>query len=231
MMRKTTCTTIALALLLALLVAAGPRLSWMPLVGAQAPFFVSEPIAKDDNEAKILDVLQDMNRQGRQMQSVPMDDGRLLRLLAESMNAQHVVEIGTSQGFSAIWFGMALQKTGGKLTTYEIDPERAAIAKDNFAKAGVEDVVTLVLGDAHEEVTKFEGQIDILFLDADKQGYIDYLEKLLPKVRPGGLVVAHNITPRMADPKFVEAITSDPNLDSLLVTLQAGGISVSVKKR
>jgi len=194
-------------------------------------FFESVPLAKDDGEQKVLDVLADMASTGRRMQSVPMDDGRFLRLLAESMGAKHVVEIGTSQGVSAIWFCLALRKTGGKLTTYEIDPERAEIARGNFERAGVADVVTLVLGDAHEEVPKLTETIDLLFLDADKQGYVDYLEKLLPKVRPGGLVVAHNITARMADPPFVKAITTNPELDSLLVHLQAGGISVSVKKR
>ncbi len=194
-------------------------------------FFKSEPQPKDDAEKKVLDVLAGMQESRGRMQSVPMDDGRFLRLLAESTDAKHVVEIGTSQGTSALWFCLALTKTGGKLTTYEIDPERAALAQENFKRAGVDDIVTLVLGDAHEEVVKFEGTIDILFLDADKQGYIDYLNKLLPKVRPGGLVVAHNITPSMSHPPFVEAITQNPELDSLLVHLQAGGISVSLKKR
>ena len=165
------------------------------------------------------------------MQSVPMDDGRFLRVLAESINAQHVVEIGTSHGFSALWFCLALRTTGGKLTTFEIDPARAELAKANFEKAGVSGLVTLVLGDAHAEVTKLEGTIDLLFLDADKQGYIDYLNKLLPLLRPGGLLVAHNITPGMADPQFVSAITNNPELESLLVNLQAGGISVTLKKR
>jgi caffeoyl-CoA O-methyltransferase len=196
-----------------------------------ASFFKSEARAKDDAEQKVLDVLNDMEKVGRRMLSVPMDDGRFLRLMAESMGAQHVVEIGTSHGASAIWFCLALRKTGGKLTTYEIDEDRAKIARENFKRAGVEDIVTLVLGDAHEEVTKLTGSIDILFLDADKKGYIDYLNKLLPKVRPGGLVIAHNITPRMADPLFLEAITNNPELESLVVRLQAGGISVSLKKR
>jgi len=194
-------------------------------------FFKSEPLAKDDAEQRVLDVLADINEVRWRMESVPMDDGRFLRLIAESVGAQHVVEIGTSQGSSAIWFCLALQKTGGKLTTYEIDKKRATIAQENFERAGVEDTVTLVLGDAHEEVTKLAGTIDILFLDADKRGYIDYLNKLMPKVRPGGLVIAHNITARMADPVFVDAITSNPELDSLVVRLQAGGISVSLKKR
>ncbi len=192
--------------------------------------FKSAPTAKDDAEKKILEVLVSM--QGRKgMMSVPMDDGRFLRMLAESTQAKHVVEIGTSQGYSAIWFCLALIRTDGKLTTYEIDPGRAKLAASNFEKAGITDRVTLVLGDAHEKVQDLAGPIDILFLDADKKGYIDYLQKLLPKVRPGGLIVAHNIDPRMADPRFVEAITTSKELDTLLVNLRASGISVSMKKR
>ncbi len=198
---------------------------------ADTPFFQSAPQPKDQAEKQILDVLNEMDSSGRRMQSVPMDDGRFLRVLAESINAQHVVEIGTSHGFSALWFCLALRTTGGKLTTFEIDPARAELAKANFEKAGVSGLVTLVLGDAHAEVTKLEGTIDLLFLDADKQGYIDYLNKLLPLLRPGGLLVAHNITPGMADPQFVSAITNNPELESLLVNLQAGGISVTLKKR
>lgn len=194
-------------------------------------FFVSKPLPNDDGEKKILEVLSEMDKDRDKLASVPMDDGRLLRVLAESMNAQQVVEIGTSQGISSIWFCLGLRKTGGKLTTFEIDPERVKLAQQNCERAGVAKTVTIVLGDAHEEVTKFEGTIDILFLDADKKGYIDYLNKLLPKVRPGGLVVAHNIDIQLADPRYVEAITKNPELESLLVRLQASTISISLKKR
>ncbi|MBE7559106.1 class I SAM-dependent methyltransferase [bacterium] len=199
--------------------------------GAAEAFFVSPPLAKDDAEKRVLDVLAEMDRNRGRMQSVPMDDGRFLRLLAEFAGAQHVVEIGTSQGVSAIWFCLALRNTGGKLTTFEINPDRAELARANFKRAGVEELVSLVLGDAHEKVLEITESVDLLFLDADKPGYRDYLEKLFPKLRPGGLVVAHNIDPRMADPAFVKTITTDSRLDSLLVHLQAGGISVSLRKR
>jgi len=89
------------------------------------------------------------------------------------------------------------------------------------------DIITLVEGNAHDEVQKLKGPIDVLFLDADKEGYIDYLNKLLPLVRPGGLVVAHNINPRMADPKYMETITTDSNLE----TIVRSGISLTLKKR
>ena len=150
-----------------------------------------------------------------------------MRIVTEAMNAKNVVEIGTSTGYSGIWFGMALQKTGGKMTTYEIDAGRAATARENFKKAGMADIITLVLGDAHEKVKDLKDPIDVLFLDADKEGYIDYLDKLLPLVRPGGIVLAHNINPRMADPKFMEAITTNPNLE----TIVRSGMSITLKKK
>lgn len=184
------------------------------------------PIAKDANEKKIFSVLENILRSQR-YRNVPPQDGRFLRIMTEAMNAKNVIEIGTSTGYSGIWFGMALQKTGGKLTTYEIDAQRAATARANFKKAGMVGVITLVEGDAHEEVKKLKDSIDILFLDADKEGYIDYLDKLLPLVRPGGLVIAHNINPRMADPKYMEAITTNPNLE----TIVRSEVSVSLKKR
>jgi len=192
----------------------------------------SSPMPKDEAEKKILDVLDDMNRnQRRGNMNVPEEDGRLLRLLAESVGAKHAVEIGTSNGYSGIWLCLALRTTGGKLTTYDIDEGRAALARENFKRAGVDRMVTLVMGDAHEKVTKLKEQIDLVFLDADKEGYLDYLNKLLPLVRPGGLVVAHNINPGQADPRYVEAITTNPNLETLFLHMDGAGVSVSMKKR
>ena len=91
--------------------------------------------------------------------------------------------------------------------------------------------MTIVEGDAHQTVAQLEGPIDLLFLDADKEGYLDYLQKLLPKIRPGGLVVAHNITERQADPRYVDAITKNPELETVFINLSASGMSVSLKKR
>ena len=196
---------------------------------ADGSFFASSPAGKNENEKKILSVLDDMDKnQRRGMMNVPQADGRLLRLLTEARGAKHVVEIGTSNGYSGIWFGLALQKTGGKLTTHEIDANRASLARENFKRAGVDKIVTLVEGDAHENVKKIKDPIDILFLDADKEGYIDYLNKLLPLVRPGGLIVGHNINPGQADPRYIKAITTNPDLESLLVH---GQVSVTLKKR
>jgi len=189
------------------------------------------PLAQGEAEKKILAVLEELNAgAGRAMMNVPVEDGRLLRLLAETIAAKQIVEIGTSNGYSGIWQCLALKATGGKLTTFEIDTQRAALARENFKKAGVDDIVTLIEGDAHENVAQVKGPVDMCFIDADKEGYSDYLAKLLPKVRPGGLIVAHNITPGMADPKFLAAITTNPDLETIFYT-QAGGVSVTLKKR
>jgi len=191
------------------------------------------PMAKTEAEKKILSVLDDMYKnQRRGMMNVPPEDGRLIRLLTEAIGAKHAVEIGTSNGYSGIWICLALRTTGGKLTTHEIDEGRAALARENFKRAGVDQMVTLVMGDAHEEVTKLTEPIDMLFLDADKEGYIDYLNKLLPLVRPGGLIMAHNTTSQarqMAD--FIKAVTTNPDLETQFLHKAATGISVTLKKR
>ncbi len=194
--------------------------------------FGGPPLPKTVAEKKILSVLEEMRRAGsRGMANVPREDGRLLRLLTETVGAKHVVEIGTSNGYSAIWFCLALRTTGGKLTTHEIDKRRAAMARENFQRAGVDGIATVVEGDAHETVRRLKEPIDLLFLDADKPGYIDYLKKLLPLVRPGGLVVAHNMSPGQADPRYVKAITTDPDLETIFLHMQGAGVGVTLKKR
>lgn len=193
------------------------------------------PLSASEAEKKILDVLDDLfANQRRGNMNAPPEDGRLLRILTETTNAKHVVEIGTSNGYSGIWFCLALRKTGGKLVTFEIDEGRAALARENFKRAGVSEMITLVMGDAHETIKQIEEPIDILFLDADKPGYIDYLEKLIPKVRPGGLILAHNTSSHGRDPgmaKYVDAVTSNPALETLFVHQNVSGVGITLKKR
>ena len=201
--------------------------------GGGAPPTTSAPVPKTEAEKKILGVLDDMFRnQRRGMQNVSPEDGRLLRLLTEAAGAKHVVEVGTSNGYSGIWLCLALQATGGKLTTHEIDPRRAAMARENFKRAGVDKIVTIVEGDAHKQVPKLKGPVDVVFLDADKEGYIDYLNKLLPIVRPGGLILAHNVRSAAGSmKKYLEAITAKAELETIFLHMQGSGVSVTLKKR
>ena len=185
------------------------------------------------SEAKILSVLEDMaNDKNSAPWNITPDEGRLLSILTSSSGAKNVVEIGTSIGYSTLWFCLALRTTGGKITTHEIDPYRIEIADKNFKRAGISHLVTIVAGDAHKNVTRLKDPIDILYIDADKSGYFDYFTKLLPLVRPGGLILAHNTTDeasKMQD--YLKAITNNPELETIFLHKQPSGLSVTLKKR
>ncbi|MCC7156836.1 MAG: O-methyltransferase [Bryobacterales bacterium] len=185
------------------------------------------PLPHSDLERRVLSTLSDMVKAGDLYANVPASDGRFLRQLAEASNAKVILEIGTSTGISGLWFALALDKTGGKLTTFEIDPRRAASARSNFKKAGVDRLITIVEGDAHKNIAQWKEPIDIVFIDADKDGYVDYLNKLLPLVKPGGLLLAHNMD---MVPDYIRAVTTNPALDTTFYT-SGGGMAVTLKKR
>jgi caffeoyl-CoA O-methyltransferase len=202
------------------------------LVGAMAAFaqqapYSNPPLAKTAAEKKILAELDRMAKGHETYLSVPREDGEALWVLAEAANAKQVAEIGTSTGYSGLWFSMALTATGGHLTTFEINHQRATEAMQHFKEAGVAERVTLIEGDAHQNVMKLKAPIDVVFIDADKGGYSDYLKKVLPLVRPGGLILAHNI--EMA-PDYVRAVTTNPDLQTIIY-MQGAGLSVTLKKR
>lgn len=185
------------------------------------------PVAKTEQEKRILATLNEAAKAGELYLNVPAADGKMLRLLTEAANAKNVVEIGTSTGMSGLWLCMALENTGGKLTTFEIDPGRAAEARSHFQKAGVDQLVTIVQGNAHENISRLKDPIDVVFLDADKDGYVDYLQKLLPLVRPGGLILAHNVN---MIPAYIKTVTANADLDTVLY-MQGAGMAITMKKR
>jgi caffeoyl-CoA O-methyltransferase len=184
-------------------------------------------LPKSESEKRILSTISEAVKAKELYANVPATDGRMLRMLVEAVNAKNVVEIGTSTGISGMWFSIALEKTGGHLTTFELDHSRAELARAHFKKAGVDKLVTIVEGDAHQNITKLKDPIDVLFIDAEKDGYIDYLHKLLPLVRPGGLILAHNAN-MVAD--YIKLVTSDPNLETAFY-MEGNQLAVTLKKR
>lgn len=184
----------------------------------------NRPLAADEAERRILEAAENVERH----LNVPLEDGRLIRMLTEAIGAKVAVEFGTSTGYSGLWFALALRKTGGHLTTYEYDAGRAETARANFRKAGVENLITVVVGDAHETAKSWKGPIDIVFIDADKPGYKDYLDKVLPHVRPGGLILAHNISRVDDNRAYMDAVLANPNLETIRVNAQ---MAVTLKKR
>jgi caffeoyl-CoA O-methyltransferase len=187
----------------------------------------AKPVARNAAEKRLLSVLDEMQATGKTFLSVGAVEGRILRLLTEAADAKSVVEIGTSTGYSGLWFCIALQSTGGRLTTFEIDRERAELARGQFRKAGVEQLVTVVEGDAHQKITRLAGPIDVVFIDADKEGYVDYLNKLLPLVRPGGLILTHNVDDA---PEYVKAVSENAALETLYYS-DGERLGISLKKR
>ena len=189
------------------------------------------PRPRDEAEKRIIAVMDDMqDNQARGMGNILPEDGRLMRMFVETIDAKRVVELGTSNGYSAMWFFLALRSTGGTLTTHDIDPKRIAMSKENFRRAGVESLVTIVEGDAHETIKNLKGPIDVVLLDAEKEGFCDYLEKLLPLVRKGGLIFAHDSSGQahmMED--YFKAIAANPDLESVLVDASRWGVCITRK--
>lgn len=195
-----------------------------PAFGAQA--------ARSRQELQSL--MQEMEEKGRQMLSVPRKDGEFLHLLTKLSRAKRVLEVGTSQGYSAIWIGLALEETGGTLTTIDIAPEKVRVAKANLAKAGLGQRVTCLEGDAHKLLPTLEGPFEFVFLDADKDGQPDYFNKLYPKkLVPGGVIAVHNaIRSANAMKEYFDIINQHPDFDSVILSLtMEDGFSVSYRHR
>jgi len=165
--------------------------------------------------------------------NVPVADGKILYDLVIANKATRALEIGTSTGHSGIWIAWALSRTGGKLVTVEIDPERHEQAVANFREAGLSDFVDARLGDAHTLVPSLEGPFDFVFCDADKGWYKNYLIAVMPKLTVGGLFVAHNVSERRRSGwgtgEFLGYVLGLPDMETTFPSGSSAGISVSRK--
>ena len=125
--------------------------------------------------------------------NVERETGRWLALLVRATNAREVLEIGSSNGVSTIWLAAAARQTGGRVTGTEILSERAAEANRNLAEAGLEAVARVVAGEAQATVASLPGPFDLVFIDAEKDDYVDHFSAVVARVRPGGLILADNV--------------------------------------
>jgi len=125
--------------------------------------------------------------------NVELETGRWLALLVRATNAREVLEIGSSNGVSTIWLAAAARLNGGKVTGTEILPERAAEGNRNLADAGLDTIARVIPGDARATVASLPGPFDLVFIDAEKDDYVDHLEAVAGRVRPGGLILADNV--------------------------------------
>lgn len=158
---------------------------------------------------------------------------RLLQTLVFALGARRVLELGTYSGYSAITMAAALPD-GGHIHTCELDEEHAAVARGHIEQAGYADRVTVHVGPALETARALEGPWDFVFVDADKAGYVDYYEAVLPKLAPRGLIAADNTLAgdRVLDPgdsqmaqaivRFNEHVRDDPRTVQVLLPVRDG---------
>lgn len=211
-----------------LAVAAG----WQPVVepvSAQAP---RPPATGAQLSPELQKLLGQIKQVDAGQLAVSEEDGRMLRVIVASSRAKRALEIGSASGYSAIWIGLGLRETGGRLVTIEYDAARAKEAAENVRRAGLADIVQVVHGDAFKEIPKLAGSFDFVFLDAWKRDYKRFLDMVLPRTDAGGLFLAHNVVNKGGDmPDFLEAIEKSPNLITAIVTPSGEGISISMKRR
>jgi len=193
-------------------------------------------------------VLRELERAGKE-QKLPLIDaevGALLRVLATTIGAARILEIGTAIGYSGIWLAGALPPHG-MLLTMELKPERAQVARDNFARAGLAGRASVIVGDAQRMLAKVSGPFDLIFQDGDKPQYLTQLDRLVELLRPGGLLVTDNVLwdgdvvpgfgtaskHQAADTRAIveynERINHHPQLMTVIVPLR-DGVAISVKK-
>ncbi|NLX96683.1 MAG: methyltransferase domain-containing protein [Rhodopirellula sp.] len=188
-------------------------------VAAQGPG-AGNPHVTGDLDAARRDFVEQFDRIG--LNSAP-GDAALLRILVESSRAKRGVEVGTATGYGAILMGLGFERTGGKLITVDIDAKMVAAARENLAKMGLSEVVSVVEGDALEVLPKLEGPFDFVYIDAVKRDYLKYFRALEPKLAPGAVVVADNVIRSAAEMRdFLEAIADDD--DYLSTTIRASDI-------
>ena len=163
--------------------------------------------------------------------AVSEEDGRFLRLLVVTRGAKRALEIGAASGYSAIWMGLGMRDTGGKLVTIEYDKARAAQAAANIKKAGLSDVVQVISGDAFAEIPKVPGTFDFVFCDAWKRDYQKFFSMVFPRMDKGGLFLGHNVINKrdeMTD--FLTTIHTSPQVLTSVVAPSGEGVSITLKR-
>ncbi|KPJ61694.1 MAG: hypothetical protein AMJ46_00075 [Latescibacteria bacterium DG_63] len=164
--------------------------------------------------------------------NIPCQDGRLLYNLITQNGYKRGLEIGTSNGYSTLWLGLAFRETGGEVVTIEYEPLPALEAQENFRKAGLDGVIDSRINDAFKEIPQIEGEFDFVFIDAWKPDYIDFFRLVKDRVTTGGAITAHNVISHDRDMEaFLEAIQNDPDVETTVHSVSTQGVSVSIVRR
>jgi caffeoyl-CoA O-methyltransferase len=161
--------------------------------------------------------------QAARLRAISPEVGQFLVTLVLSIEAKTIVEVGTSGGYSTLWLAVAAAKVGGRVTTFEIDPAKVALARHTFQAAGVTGVVELHEKDGGAGLAELAGPADLVFIDSEKYDYVRLLELAIAALRPGGLLVADNLISHESElVEFRGRALSDPRLFGLVVPIGAG---------
>jgi len=160
----------------------------------------------------------------KRLRQIRPDVGELLLTLALAIQARTIVEVGTSGGYSTLWFAVAMARTGGRVTTFEVDPDKIELARRTFKDAGVEGRIDLRAEDGQAGLRALApGSVDLAFLDAEKDLYEGMLEPAILSLRSQGLLVADNlISHEAALAAFRDRALADPRLSGLVVPIGRG---------
>jgi predicted O-methyltransferase YrrM len=162
---------------------------------------------------------------------IPRVEGELLHHIALSSGAKKIVEIGTSYGFSGLWWGAALQQTGGQLHTIDMSRKKYDSSRQTFDLAGLSGTIVNYLGDAAEVLGTIGGPIDLAFIDADKPACRAYFDLLWPKLRVGGSILTDNATTHREElAEYVAYVRSVPHASSCEVAV-GNGIEWTIKRK
>jgi caffeoyl-CoA O-methyltransferase len=212
---------------------AGGLLAGLAGLGAALP-----PRAGTGEPVKDIDqFLDDLYRYGQKhsMWNVRPGDGRFLQVMAGTVGAKRVLELGTANGYSGIWICRALRETGGKLLTIEIDERKAQEARENFAKVGMSELAEVRVGDVSQvlpQLEKAKETFDLIFMDTEKGEYLAQFRQAFPLLRPGGVFLAHNVVLMRDSMKdFLGEIERHPQLVTAIAQTSDDGFSVSYRKR
>jgi predicted O-methyltransferase YrrM len=156
------------------------------------------------------------------LRQITPETGRFIALWAAAAPAGAMIEIGTSAGYSALWLAQACRLSGRVLTTYEILPEKARLARETFARTRVSDVVHFVEGDFLDHADEID-DVAFCFLDAEKDVYQACYDVLVPKMVPGAILVADNFTSHRDDlQSMLERVLGDSRVDAMVATVGKG---------
>lgn len=188
--------------------------------------------------SRVFRVISQLNRQsekerrgkarvarGQEMLAITADTGVFFSILLRAIKAKRVLEVGTSTGFSTLWFAAAVGKKG-RIVTIEMDSQKIERARKNFKQAGVDRLIEIKQGVALDVLRQLKGKFDFVLLDADKENIVKYFDLVLPLVRKGGIVVADNMLfpphyrPMMK--KYARHARSKRNVQSVTVPIGMG---------